>query len=414
MNVKIYPFIPCGEIIAPPSKSMAHRLLICSALKKGNTVIKNVGNSNDVITTAKCLNELGAKIRIQDGNAFVEGISQVKKGRILDCGESGSTLRFLIPVACALGADATFTGSAKLLSRPINVLVDEIKRHGVNADGLSFSGKLKSGEYEIDCSISSQFISGLLMALPYLDGSSELILKGESVSKGYVDLTISMLEQCGIKYEKSGNKFIIRGNQEYNLSSETYCEGDWSGASYPLVLGAMRGEVTVKGLNLDSVQGDKEILKILEKAGAEVLVKENGITVRKATLNCFEYNFDPIPDLAPVCSALASVAEGESVFSGISRLKDKESDRVYTTIKTLTIAGITAEEIDGKIKIKGGQVKDGSFDGENDHRIVMLATVLGISAEKESFILGADAVNKSYPDFFKDLERLGGKVDVDI
>ena len=412
MVVKISPFIASGEIVAPPSKSVAHRLLIASALKKGKTVIKNVGNSADVIATCSCLNRLGARVVLNEGDATVEGIKDIKKGCFLDCNESGSTLRFLLSVSCALGANSTFTGSQKLMSRPNEALLSELQNHGIRVDKWNLKGNLIGGKFEIDASISSQYITGLLLALPILKEDSEIVLQGKVVSKDYINITLSVLDKSGIKYKKSGNSIVIKGNQEYLLPDEVVCEGDWSGASFPLVLGAIGGETTVKGLDVNSCQGDKAILSVLEKAGAEVIADGDLITVRKRELKAFEQDFENIPDLAPICSVLSGVCEGQSVFTGIERLKIKESDRVKTTLAVLHSASIEAREEDGKIIIRGGKPTGGIFDGANDHRIVMSSAVIASVASGQSIINGSEAIVKSYPEFFKDYKKLGGNVDV--
>ncbi len=414
MNVKIQPFTAFGEIKAPPSKSFAHRLLIGASLKKGKTLIKNVGNSADVIATINCLNALGAQISIVDGNAEVKGIDKLKKGQTLNCNESGSTLRFLMPISCALGADSVFCGSQKLLSRPSELLIDELERHGVFCSNYKFTGKLKSGKYFIDGSVSSQFVTGLLFALPLLDGESELTIVGDLVSLDYVNITLEVLTECGIVYKKSGNKFVICGNQEYKLPNEVCVEGDWSGSACALVLGATCGQVTLSGLNLNSAQGDKRILEVIKKAGGEISVLDDKVTVKKDKLQAFEYNFENAPDIAPVCAGLASVCDGQSVLSGISRLKIKESDRIFSILQVLESAKIKAKHEDNAIKIVGSKVNSAKFTCQNDHRIVMLATILCALANGESEIVDAQAINKSYTAFFEDIDKLGGKVDVCI
>ena len=412
MVVKITPFMANGQIVAPPSKSVAHRLLIVAALKKGKTIIKNVGNSADVIATCNCLKALGANVILNDGNATVEGINTVQKGQFLDCNESGSTLRFLLSVSCALGSNATFTGSAKLLSRPNDALLGELKNHGIKVEKWNLKGQLTGGKFSIDASVSSQYITGLLLALPMLKEDSEIELQGRVVSKDYINITLSVLEKAGVKYQKLGNSIVIKGNQEYLLPDEVVCEGDWSGAAFPLVLGAIGGEVSVKGLDVNSCQGDKTILSVLEKVGADVIVEGDVVTVRKNKLQAFEQDFDNVPDLAPVCAVLAGVCEGESQFTSIQRLKIKESDRVKTTLAILHSVGIYAEEIDEKIIINGGKPKGGSFDGANDHRIVMASAVMAAVANGQSIINGSEAIVKSYPEFFKDYKKLGGNADV--
>lgn len=414
MKVNLKPFSPSGQIVAPPSKSVAHRLLICSALAKGKTEIKNVGNSADVIATCSCLNSLGAKVILKGGNATVYGIERANNSPILNCNESGSTLRFLMPVVCALGVNSTFTGSQKLLSRPSKVLTDELSRHGVTVDGWNFSGRLESGKFVIDASVSSQYVTGLLFALPLLNGDSQIVLQGEIVSKDYIEITLSALDKFSIKYEKSGNSIIIKGNQEFKSPKTLTVEGDWSGASFPLALGAIGGKVSVLGLDVNSKQGDKEILNVLKKFGAKVQIDGDCVTVTKGETKAFCQDFENIPDLAPVCAVLSACAQGESVFTGIQRLKIKESDRVKTTLNMLKSAGVTAYEKDGKMIIVGSKIKGGIFDGANDHRIVMSSAVIASIASGESTILGSRAIDKSYPEFFRDYNLLGGKADVGI
>ena len=414
MEIKLNPFCASGKIVAPPSKSVAHRLLICASLKKGKTLIKNIGSSADVIATARCLNSLGAKIILQGGDALVEGIEKVVVGSLLDAGESGSTLRFLMPVACALGADAIFTGTQKLLSRPSQPLIRQLQTHGVNVDGFAFKGKLNSGLYEIDASVSSQYITGLLFALPILDGESKIVMQGEVVSKDYINITLSTLEKASVQYKKSGNSIVIQGNQEYKLPDECLCEGDWSGAAFPLTLGAISGRVTVTGLDLNSTQGDRQIVEILKKSGAKVTACGDQITVEKGDLKGFTHDFEDAPDLAPISAVLSAVCKGESRFTGTKRLKIKESDRVQTTLNLLKSAGIFAYEEKGEMVILGGVPNSAVYDGANDHRIVMSAAVLSAVANSQSVINEWRAIDKSYPEFFKDYVLFGGKVDGDI
>lgn len=414
MRVKITPFIPYGEITAPPSKSVAHRLLISAGLKKGKTLVKNIGESLDVKATLSCLEKLGAKVTVLNGDALIEGFKNPNKGEVLNCNESGSTLRFLMPIACALGANCTFTGSEKLLSRPSVALIDQLSKHGISVDGYSLKGQLLGGKFDIDASVSSQYITGLLFALPLLERDSQINLIGEIVSKDYINITLSVLDLSGIKYQMSGNSIFIKGNQQFNLPNEVTVEGDWSGSAFPLVLGTKRGQVTVKGLNCDSMQGDKKILDILKSAGAIVTQSENSVTVKGGNLTAFDENFENIPDLAPICAMLSALADGKSTLSGISRLKIKESDRVLTTLKVLLTAGITASENDGEIIIFGGKVQCGVYNGENDHRIVMASAVLSAYGDGDSVINGAEAIEKSYPKFFEDLKALGGVVEIGI
>lgn len=401
-----------GKVIAVPSKSYAHRLLISASLKKGKTVIKNVGESLDVLATVNCLNSLGAKISLKKGNAIVYGIEKPNDNAILDAGESGSTLRFLLPIVCALGVKAEFQGRGRLLKRPNDKLIETLNTNGSLVEGVTTNGKLLPGVYKLDASISSQYVSGLLLALPLLDGDSELVLEGNIVSKNYIDITLEVLRLSGIKVIKTENGFKIKGNQEYRLQKVVKCENDWSSACFPLVAGAIGKKVTVQGLNLTSVQGDKTILEVLKDTGARVKLSKNKVIVFGGEKKGFSVNIEHAPDLAPVLSVLASDCNGESKIFGVERLKIKESDRIKAILETLNKAGIQASYNGEYLKIIGNEPKRADYDGFNDHRIVMSAVLLSSLAGGVSTVSDANAVDKSYPSFYKDIRRLGGKYNV--
>ncbi len=412
MEVKISKSNYCGEVNAVPSKSYAHRLIISACLKKGRTKIIGVGKSEDVVATARCMNSLGANVVLEDGNAIVTGIEKINKGAVLDAGESGSTLRFLLPIVTALGADVTFTGRGKLLSRPNDALVKTLVANGGMVEGVKAFGKLKSGVYEIDATISSQYITGLLFALPLLEGNSRIVFLGNPVSKNYLDITKEVLIQSGIKFVEEENGYTVYGNQSYNLPDLLTCEGDWSSAGFMLVAGAIGGEVTVNGLNLQSSQGDKLVIDVLKAFGASVDCKKERITVSKAECRPFNVNLENAPDLAPILCVLAVFGKGESRLYGVERLKIKESDRIEAILDTLTNAGIDARYNGEYISVVGNAPKSATFRGYNDHRIVMSALILGGLAEGESVVTDGEAVNKSYPTFYEDLLKIGGKFNV--
>lgn len=413
MNVSVEKSLYFGEVNASPSKSYAHRLIISACLKKGETVIKNVGDSEDVLATARCMNALGAQVSLEDGNAKIIGIEKVNKNALLDAGESGSTLRFLIPVVTALGADATFTGRGKLLSRPNDALIKTLGENGAKVNGVNAFGKLKSGVYEIDATISSQYLTGLLFALPLLDGDSKIVFKGVPVSKNYLDITKEILVCSGIKFIEEENGYLVFGNQQYNLPNEVVCEGDWSSAAFMLVAGAIGKSVTVKGLNLNSTQGDKVVLDVLSSFGAEVVCKENEVTVSKKDNKPFTVNLENAPDLAPILSILASCGKGESRLYGVERLKIKESDRITAILDMLNSAGVQAEYNGEYLSVYGSEeIKSSTFDGYNDHRIVMSAVLLSGLARGNSVVTTCEAVKKSYPNFYNDLQKIGGKFNV--
>lgn len=383
-----------GEKQAIPSKSYAHRIAICNFLAGKNPSANIVDfASNDISVTENCL-------------------SNLKKGvGTLDCGESGSTLRFLLPLCSALGGEYTFIGHGRLMERPNEELFAVMESKGVktsqNGEKIMLSGKLTHGEFKIRGDISSQYISGLLMALPILEGDSQITLTTPLVSSPYVDITLQVLKEYGVKIDKIKNGFIVYGNQKY--CGDLSAEGDWSNEAFFLVLGAINGVITVNGLNIDSLQGDKVIIDVLKSAGAIVEINGQSITVKKGALNSFSYDAESCPDLVPISAVLASFANGTSVIKNIQRLKLKESDRVQSTISLLNSFGIKAESDGVNLIVYGGKHNAGVVNSFNDHRIAMAGAIMATATQGKSVINTAQAVNKSYPTFYKDLNSVGGK-----
>ena len=413
MNVKIIPSKTSGQIYAPPSKSYAHRYIISAFLSKSEGIIKNVGTSKDVLATLNALSSIGLKYEILEENVKIS-FCEPQKNAVLDCYESGSTLRFLFPLVCALGLKASFTGSEKLLSRPMKDLTDCLIANGAKINGFKVSGKLKSGEYKINGGVSSQFISGLMFALPLLDGDSKIIIDGEEVSKDYLLVTKDVLSKFNVIIEKTDYGYFVKGNQKYDMPKEMTVEGDYSGASFILTLGALGDGVTVLNLNENSLQGDKKIIDVLSRFGAIVEKVDNGYFVKRNKLKGITVDCENIPDLVQILSVLASFSKGKSKFLNVSRLKIKESDRILGIINNLKNAKIKAKYHKGNLIVYGGKPKAGTFSGDNDHRTVMSAVVLASQVKDSSVVLGAEAINKSYPSFFRDFIALGGKVDGDI
>ncbi|MBO4252024.1 MAG: 3-phosphoshikimate 1-carboxyvinyltransferase [Clostridia bacterium] len=413
MKVKITPFKSSGEIVAPPSKSYAHRYIIAAFLSGKPCVILNAGKSADVNATIFALKSLGGIIERKDDAVYFKGKNEIDRATV-DCAESGSTLRFLMPVAAALGIRSQFTGSERLLSRPIEDIARAIEGHGAKITGHRVEGKLKSGVYRLNAGVSSQFVSGLLFALSVLCGESEIVLEGDGVSKGYVDITVSVLKEFGVKVDKTDAGYRIIGGYDNPPSSVTV-EGDWSGSAFPLCVGALCGSATVKNLKYPTLQPDGAIVDILRAFGAEVIVGENFVTAKRGTLvSVKEINCENFPDIAQVISSVAAFCNGETTLTGVNRLKIKESDRIRAITDTLFSSGITAKYDGERIIVFGGKPKGGEFSGGGDHRTVMSAAVIAAAAEGVSNICGAEHIAKSYPDFFNDLKILGGKVDVGI
>lgn len=418
MKVICTPANVSGKIKAISSKSDAHRLLICGALADCATRVHCNVMSKDIAATVDCLKNMGAEISV-DGDIITVIPNKFNEKAELDCGESGSTLRFLLPVVSALGIDATITGHGRLPQRPLSPLKEEMERRGVvfhngSKFPLHLTGKLRAGEYEILGNISSQFITGLLFALPLLNGDSKIRLIPPVESRSYLSITLTALRKFGIEITEEKNLYIIKGNQKYISPKEITVDGDWSNSSFFLCAGALdENGVTVEDLDINSPQGDKAILKILEDMGAEVQINGAEITVKKNKLNGIIVDAADIPDAVPIISVVAAMCEGETRIINAGRLRMKESDRIKAMIQMLTTVGGRAEETtDGMIIHGGADLKGGTVEGCNDHRIVMSAAILSNFCNGAVEITDAQAVEKSYPHFFNDFNQVGGNADV--
>ena len=415
MNLKIENRKLGGEIKAISSKSEAHRLLICAALANGPTKIHCSTLSDDINATVSVLSALGAEIAYTNGIFTVKPIRSVPESAEIDVGESGSTLRFILPIVSALGVKTTIKMHGKLPKRPLSPLWEELIKNGANLkkqDDLIFAdGKLSSGDFNIAANISSQFISGLLFALPLIAGESRLNLIGECESTDYIKMTLNAISQFGIHYKFDGNSFITK-DKTYISKGEITVGGDWSNAAFWLCLGAISDTVKVSGLSLDSLQGDKRIIDILKEFGADIKIVENEIIVNKSKLKGIKIDCKDIPDLVPALCTVAAIASGETVFYNASRLRIKESDRIAAIVDTLNNLGVSCTETFDGLKVLGGRVLGGQVNSFNDHRIAMMSAILSSVSENEITLFDANAVNKSYPSFYSDLQKLGGKTEV--
>lgn len=415
-SIKIYPSKLCGSVTAPPSKSDSHRALICAALCDGPTVIKNCGNSDDINATISVLSGFGATF-MRNGNEITVYPAKTAKpiSKIADCNESGSTLRFLLPVAAALGVETEFVGKGRLPLRPIDTLTDLLNNHNVKCNGstlpLKISGKLSSGLYRLAGNISSQYISGLLMALSVTKGQSKIELTTVLESKPYVDMTLDTLKKFGADIIVTDDGYLING-KEHLTPCEYTVEGDWSQAAFFMVAGALGNGITLKGLNLNSFQGDKKIIDVLKTCGADVSISEDGITVKNGDLKAIEIDGSQIPDIIPIISVLSAFCEGTTTIHSVERLAIKESNRITETVSRLNTFGIDAICTHNTITVTKSVPHGTEIDSANDHRIVMSFAVLASMCQNESIINNFTAINKSYPDFFKDFKNTGGKVDV--
>lgn len=419
MNIRLKPCRFYGEVTAISSKSDAHRLLIASALSDRQTFIRCNARSADITATVNCLNSLGADIKFVDGGISVKPIKEKRKSAVLDCNESGSTIRFLLPVAAALGTNTEFTGGGRLPERPLSPLREQMEAHGVvfspiNVFPVKINGEMISGEFTIKGNISSQFITGLLFALPLLNGNSIINVIPPVESRPYIDMTLNTLKKFGITVTEKSNSFFIPGGQKYASPGTVESEGDWSNSAFFLTAGAVSGRVTVTGLDVSSVQGDKQILTILKEMGAEITVEQGSITVKKGDLHGINIDARNIPDLVPIISVAAAAAnDGETVITGAERLKIKESDRLTAVYESFKALGVDISKTDDGLVInKTGIVSGGAVSGYNDHRMVMALSVLSAVSSGDIILRGAEAVNKSYPNFFEDFSSLGGSYNV--
>lgn len=415
MNITLHRPEFAREVVAPTSKSAAHRVLIAAALADRPSRIRVSGAGKDIAATVRCLTALGAKIEerpISGGDAWLEvtPIREVRKSALLDCGESGSTLRFMVPIAAALEADATFIRRGRLPERPMEPLTSLLLRNGVkstdNPDGsLTVIGKLSAGDYSIAANVSSQFITGLLFALSLTEGRSTLTLTGEIESAPYIDMTVHALTAFGAAPVRSddGRRYSL-GGKPLRSPGELYPEGDFSGAAFPLAAGAVgKHPVTVTGLDLGSSQGDMAILDLLEEFGARVEkdAKSGAVTVSPAPLHGIEIHAKQIPDLVPILAIIATKAKGKTVITGAARLRLKESDRIATTAAMVRALGGKIVETKDGLVIEGASLTGGTVDGANDHRIVMSAAVASLITDGAVTVTDAEAISKSYPRFFE-------------
>ena len=423
MDIAVTPNILNGKIQIIPSKSVAHRLLICASLAKCETQIKVDRTNNDIEATASCLNSMGANIDYSDGTYTVRPISfdALPKNIVMDCGESGSTLRFLLPVIGALGQNAKIKMHGRLPLRPLSPLKELLISKGMSItqenDTLLCSGKIESGDYEIDGGVSSQFISGLMFALAVLDNKSNIIITGKTESKNYIDMTYNALKTFGADICESNFGFNINGKQ-LKSPDTIFVEGDWSNGAFWLCASALSNmcdstkAISVTGLDLSSAQGDKEIADILKIFGCSITSENRLICTAKSLTGC-TIDAKHIPDLVPALCTVASIANGTTKVINAQRLRIKESDRLESIYNILTTLGgdvkITDDglEITGKPNLNGGTVE--SF---GDHRIVMASAILSVICKNKVIIKGAEAVNKSYPDFWNDFKALGGMFEI--
>ena len=395
MNRTLLPGPRTGAVRIPASKSQAHRMLICAALSRTPGHLMLDGFSEDIEATMQCLRALEAKIEAEADGLWIEPPAVYPAQAALDAGESGSTLRFLLPVLGALGVRAQIRMHGRLPERPLSPLWELLEAHGMQLrredDLLHVCGQLQAGSYTLPGNVSSQFVSGLLFALPLLAEDSVLTVTGQLQSARYVAMTEQALRAAGIHFEKNGQCWTIPGGQRYAAPGRQLVEGDWSNAAFFLCMGALsRQGVCVSGLDPASLQADRAITEILTRFGAEVNIED-----------------DTVPDLVPVVSVLAALCAGETRIENAARLRIKESDRLRTTAALIEALGGTVRELPDGLVITGQPaLAGGSVDASGDHRIAMSAAVAACGCTQPVMVCGSECVAKSYPAFWEDFTAL--------
>lgn len=392
MDIIIKPTKLRGTVAAIPSKSQAHRLLICAAFADRETRLYCPDTNRDIEATADCLRALGAEITRDEGGYSVLPVQSRPVTAVLPCHDSGSTLRFLLPVAGALGVDVTFQLEGRLPQRPLSPLWEEMERMGCTltrptADTIRCQGKLQSGIYTISGGVSSQFITGLLLAFPLISGESQLEITGKLESAPYVTMTLKAMEQFGVMVQN----FSVAGNQHFTSPGTVTVEGDWSNGAFFLAAKTLGSNVTVTGLRADSPQGDRAAAELLPGLEKKLII-----------------DAADIPDLVPILAVTAACNQG-AVFTNIGRLRLKESDRVESVKEMIIALGGTAESDAETLTVQGTGLHGGTVDARNDHRIAMSAAIAATACREDVIILGAQCVEKSYPRFFEEYRKLGGR-----
>ena len=402
-------------IIAPPSsKSYAQRAIALALLAQGKSILRNIEFCKDTRSALSCIEALGAKVEVLDHNTIAIEGGLRPQTNTLQVGESGLATRLFTPIASLWHEAVTIQGEGTLLHRPMIMMIEPLRALGVEVrDGGGYlpiegKGPIHGGEIEVDGSISSQFITGLLLSLPLAEDDTTLHVTSP-VSTPYIDMTIDTARLYGIEImQKEGDytEFFIEGGQKYT-PADISIEGDWSGASSMLVAGAIAGEVTVKNISTLSKQADTAIIRALERAGAGIIIEQDSITVSKRPLKAFTFDATNAPDLFPALAALAAAAEGVSIIIGTSRLRHKESDRAETLRQEYEKLGIEIDISEENVmKIRGGNIKPAVVFSHGDHRIAMSLAISALRCEGEGIIEQAESVEKSYPTFFEDLESI--------
>lgn len=425
-KLQITPTVLNGKVMIPTSKSVSHRAIIAAGLAKGISRISNVILSEDIVSTMTGMEALGVSIKVMDSIEEGEPVTLEVQGNpnlrivnhTIDCRESGSTLRFLIPLACLSEGEVTFTGQGKLVERPLDAYYEIFQEQGLyyqNTEGflpLTVHGSMKPGIFKLKGNVSSQFITGLMFSLPLLKGDSKIIITTEMESKGYVDLTIDVLKKFGVTIQNNNyREFLVTGNQRYT-NRDYEIEGDYSQAAFWIVAGIIGENITSLGLNSHSLQGDKAILEITKAMGADLRITAEEVEARGTRTRGTVIDASQCPDLVPVLAVLGALSKGTTKIINAERLRIKESDRLKAISTELNKLGAKITELPDGLLIEGvEELTGGTVDSWNDHRIAMAMAVASQRSSGALTITGSNAVNKSYPHFWKDFIKLGGKID---
>jgi len=400
-----------GKVRAPPSKSYTHRAIICASLAEGNSKIINFLDCDDAWETINSLRKFGIQITESDGNLEISGSKLFAPEEPIELRASGTTYRFLLPLAAIANGETRILVEGRLAERPIEPLLDALGQAGVevrseeNSIIINGKGSVEGGKIRIPGNISSQFISGLLFIAPLSKEGIEISLTTELESRSYVEMTISVMNDFGVEVDG----LRVKGNQRYK-PIDYEVEGDYSSAAFLLAAGAINGDVEVSGLDLESKQGDREIIEILKRMSAEIEVKDNSVRIRTSNLKGIQVDVKDIPDLVPILAVLGCFAEGETRIYNAKRLRDKESDRLDAISTELKKMGADIGKEEGGLVVRSTKLSGARINPHNDHRIAMALSVAGLNAEGETVIGNSSCVRKSYPRFFEDVMKLGGNV----
>lgn len=423
MKAKVFPGKASGSVHIPSSKSMAHRAIICASLAKGTSIITNIDYSADIEATIEAMRKLNVKIIKHAHSLVIEGNDVFKlTDSLIDCNESGSTLRFLIPLFTLTKQKICFLGKGRLFQRPLDVYTkifdDQKISYSLNNTGLEIMGSLKANHFELAGNISSQFISGLLFALPLLEEDSIIQVNEPFESKSYVAMTLQMLHMfqvmVDVKKQDHCTMYYIKGRQKFQATN-IQVEGDYSQCAFFATLGAINGTLEVNGMSTNSLQGDKQILSILKEAGIEIEAIDHGYRITKGNYTNKTIDLSNCPDLGPILMVLGAFGSGKMTMKHCQRLRLKESDRIDAMEQCLKKLGVWMNTTDDQVEIIGQPRYQGGIeiDGFNDHRIVMSMAIMATCLDNPITIHGAEAIKKSYPHFFDDLKSLNIQVDID-